>query len=103
MIIRIDWFVRSALLAIAFLLAAIALRPLYSPGGQVLAQTARFDHVEVISPVFLYKGLQGLLVLDRRNGNIWFIPKGNEHDTLRYLNPLFVSRVPFEKLDETPR
>jgi hypothetical protein len=47
----------------------------------------------------LYKGQQGLLALDKRNANVWFIPKSND----QFGDPVFVLRVPFEKLDQAPR
>jgi len=102
MTLPIDRTLKSILLLIALLLAIIALRPLFEPAGSVLAQTARFDHVYVVSPMFLYKGSQGLLVLDKRNANVWFIPKGSQ-ENLTYQNPVFVVRVPFEKLDQAPQ
>jgi len=53
----------------------------------------------IVATTFLYKGQQGLLVLDKRNGNVWFIPKSND----QFQDPAFVIRVPFEKLDQAPR
>ncbi len=94
-----DFTVRVILLVIAIFMGVIALRPLFHPGASVLAQSAKFDHVYIISPMFLYKGEQGLLVLDRRNGNIWFIPKSGAV----FGDPAYVTRVPFEKLDEAPQ
>jgi hypothetical protein len=94
-----DRSLKAILLAIAVLLAMIALRPLAEPAGAVLAQTARFEHVQIVSPMFLYKGNQGILVMDRRNANIWFIPKLNE----QYQSPVFVTRLPFDKLDQAPQ
>jgi hypothetical protein len=85
-------------LAIVVFLAIIALRPYLEPPGRVLAQGARFDHVYVISPSIGYKGGLGVLVMDRRNGNVWFIPKKDD----AFLDPVFVIRVPFEKLDRAP-
>jgi len=96
---RSDWTLKAILMTIALLLATIALRPLFDPATKVAAQAARFDHVHVVSPVFVYKGQQGLLVLDRRNANVWFIPKVNE----QYEAPVFVIRLPFEKLDQAPQ
>jgi len=49
--------------------------------------------------MFLYKGAQGLLVMDRRNANVWFIPKTGD----QFGAPVFVIRVPFEKLDQAPQ
>jgi hypothetical protein len=86
-------------MAIALFLGVIALRPFFTPAVSVQAQSARFDHVFIVSTVFLYKGSQGLLVLDRRNGNVWFIPRANES----FQDPVFVTRMQFEKLDQAPR
>ena len=99
---RMDWSAKAIFAAIAIFLGLIALRPFFDP-AKVEAQTARFDHVYVVSPMFLYKGQQGLLVMDKRNGNIWFFPKGNQTDILTYADPVFVLRLPFEKLDQAPR
>ena len=74
--------------------------PLFNPAVNVQAQDgARFDHVVIVATTFLYKGQQGLLVLDKRNANVWFIPKAND----QFKDPVFVLRVPFEKLDQAPQ
>ena len=99
-----DWSLRILLFAIALCLCLLALRPFVDPGLKVQAQSARYDHITIVSPVFLYKGEQGLLVLDRRNANVWFIPKQN--DTFAgalFKEPVFVTRLPFEKLDQAPQ
>jgi len=96
---NIDRSVKALLLLIAIFLGIIALRPLVNPDNKVMAQTAKFEHVQIVSPLFLYKGNQGILVLDQRNANIWFIPKVNEH----YVSPVFVTRLPFDKLDQAPQ
>ena len=96
---KIDWFGRAVLLAIATFLGMIALRPYLDPPNSVLAQSARFDHVHVIAPSINYKGTQGVLVMDKRNGNVWLIPRKDD----AYQEPMFLIRVPFEKLDEAPR
>ena len=104
MIYRIDWTFRFALMSIALCLGIIALRPLAYPTQKVQAQTARFDHVYIVSPTFLYKGAQGLLLLDKRNGNVWFIPKGNEASQTPFSGAAtYIFRIPFEKLDEAGR
>ncbi len=94
-----DRTLKALLMIIALFLAMIAVRPFFYPATSVLAQSARFDHVQLISATFLYKGQQGLLVLDRRNANVWFIPKTQD----QFQTPIFVVRLPFEKLDQGPQ
>lgn len=94
-----DRFVTTILAAIALFLGIIALRPFFHPPVNAFAQTARFDYIHIVSPVFLYKGQQGLLVLDQRNANVWFIPKVDD----QFKTPVFVIRVPFDKLDQSPQ
>ncbi len=60
-----------------------------------MAQAARFDHVFIVSVAFLYKGHQGLLVMDRRNANVWFFPRVND----QYQSPILVEKLQFDKLD----
>jgi hypothetical protein len=95
---NIDRSVKVILATIAFFLGMIAVRPLFEPSTTVLAQPARFDHVFIVSTVFIYKGQQGMLVMDRRNANVWFIPKLGD----QFKDPTFVMRLPFEKLDQAP-
>jgi hypothetical protein len=90
---------RAALLAIAVFLGIIALQPFFAPPTKVQAQAARFDHVFIVATTFLYKGAQGLLVMDRRNGNLWFIPKAINS----FQDPVFITRMQFEKLDNAPQ
>src|SRR3954447_15118255 len=97
--VKPNWIPNSILLVIALFLGLIAIPPLFHPADTVLAQTARFDHVLIVSTVFLYKGQQGLLVMDRRNANVWFIPKVND----KFKPPVFILRVPLEMLDQAPR
>ena len=97
--LKTDRTLKMILATIALFLGMIAIRPLFDPAVKVLAQAAKFDHVYIVSPMFLYKGQQGLLVMDRRNANVWFIPKTND----QFQNPVFVIRVPFEKLDQAPQ
>lgn len=94
-----DRTLKAILMIIALFLGIIALRPFFNPPVDVRAQSAGFDHVQIITAGFLYKGQQGLLVLDRRNANVWFIAKAND----RFDNPVFVIRLPFEKLDQSPQ
>jgi hypothetical protein len=97
--IRSDWTLKGILLVIAVFLGIIAVRPLIVPEVTAMAQPARFDHVYIAASTFLYKGQQGMLVLDRRNANVWFIPKVND----QFQTPVWVIRLPFEKLDQAPQ
>ena len=96
---RPDFFLKTILATIALFLGIIALRPLFEPSIKASAQGGRFDYVHIVSPMFLYKGQQGLLVLDQRNANIWFIPKVDD----QFKTPVFVIRAPFDKLDQAPQ
>ena len=88
---------------IAVFLGIIALRLLYSPPTTVSADSPKYDHVSIVAPVFLYKGQQGLLLMDKRNGNIWFIGRGSDQLTLKYGDPVFVTQIPLDKLDQAQR
>jgi len=101
---KVDFTLRITLALIAIFLGMIALRPFVSPTTNVMADAARFDHVFIASAGFLYKGDQGLLVMDRRNGNVWFIPKQTNGGggAVSFGDPVFLVRVPFEKLDQAP-
>ncbi len=94
-----DWTLKVILSLIALFLGIIALPPLAQPPVNALAQSAKFDHVYIASTMFLYKGQQGLLVMDRRNANVWFIPKVED----QFQTPVFLLRLPFEKLDQAPQ
>jgi hypothetical protein len=96
---RSDLTIKAILLVIALFLGMIALRPFFDQVPAVYAQAARFDHVTILATTFLYKGQQGLLLLDRRNGNVWFVPRQN--DTFK--DPVFAIRMQFEKLDQAPQ
>ena len=97
-----DWFVKVALLLILLLLGMIAARPFCFPEVKASADSGQFDYVTLISPVFLYQGNQGVLLLDRRNGNLWFIGKGSGME-ISFKDPVFVVRLPLEKLNQTIR
>ena len=93
---KIDSTLKVILLAIALLLAIIVLRLVSEPAVSVSAQAARFNHVLIASTTFLYKGQQGMLVMDKRNGNVWFFPRVNEG----FQDPILVMRLQFEKIDK---
>jgi len=95
---RTDLTTKVILVVIAVFLGILASRPFVEPMPAVHAQAARFDHVTILASTFLYKGQQGLLLLDRRNGNVWFVPKQDD----MFKDPVFVIRMQFEKLDQAP-
>ena len=94
-----NWSLNVLLSVIAVLLALLLVRPVITPPVTVLAEPARFDHVFIASATFLYKGTQGVLVMDRRNGNVWLFPRVNE----TFQDPLFLMRLQFEKIDQAPQ
>ena len=59
----------ETILAIVMFPGVPALRPFFEPAATVSAQSARFEHVMSAATTFLYKGQQGMLVMDKRNGN----------------------------------
>jgi hypothetical protein len=91
---------RAALWIVVLLLALIVLSRSDFPVIKASADSARFDYIHVVSPLFLYQGKQGLLLMDKRNGNIWFIGKEPDDLNLKYGDPVFITKVPLEKLDE---
>ncbi|MBL8292487.1 MAG: hypothetical protein JNN08_11660 [Bryobacterales bacterium] len=94
---------KLAVMAIAVLLGLAALGDLFEPQAKVQADTARFDHVQIVSTTFIHKGQMGLLLLDRRNGNVWFVQMTSDESRLvPFKDPVFLIRVPFEKLDQAP-
>ena len=94
-----DRWTRLLLLVVALLLSIIAIRPYLYPDAITLADGGRFEHVMIVSGGFLYKGSQGVLLLDKRNGNIWFIGRGDQ-TSLTFKDPVLVGRLPLEKLDQ---
>ena len=100
---QIDRISRVTLVVIAFVLGVIALRLQLSHPAPVYADSGRFDYVQIVATPFVYNGSQGVLVMDRRNGNLWFIPKVQDMKRISFADPVFVIRVPFEKLDEQAR
>ena len=86
---------------LAAVLAIVEVRPLLITETRVRADSARFDHVSVISPMYLYQGRQGILIMDKRNGNVWFIARG-DNTNISFRDPVFVVHVPLEKLETAP-
>ena len=92
-----DWIHKGLLAVIAICLMVLVAR---SGGsfGTVYASQAQFDHIDVVSAAFIYNGRPGLLLLDRRNGNVWYL--SNNQGV--FGEPVYLTRVPFEKLDQGP-
>jgi hypothetical protein len=89
------WFTISVFLAI------LAFRPYFWPETKAAAGVARYDYVYVISPAYLYQGRQGILLMDKRNGDVWFIA-GTDNATLSFRDPVLVVRIPLEKPEQVP-
>ena len=100
---KIDWVLKSILLAIAVFLGMIAVRPYVAPEQKVKAESGQFDYVQIISAQFIYNGATGVLLLDKRNGNVWFTERNADNMQLAFKDPVFVVRLPLEKLDASPR
>ena len=94
------WALRELLpwAAVLAVILALTLPGYLGPLPTAYAQGAQFDYVTIVSTVFLYNGERGLLLLDRRNGNVWFMA----HKEKVFQDPVLVTRVPFEKLDLQP-
>jgi hypothetical protein len=92
--------IRYSLVMIAIFLGIIAFELWPGHPDRVYADSGRFDYVQVIATSFLYKGAQGVLILDKRNGNLWFIAKGQDMDKAWFDDPVFVMKTPLEKLDQ---
>jgi hypothetical protein len=93
----------KAILTVSVLLLGLVVVQAFRGGTTtVSAASGRYDYVSIISPVFVYKGVQGVLLLDSRNGNIWFVPKGTDFN-LNFKDPVFVIQLPLDKLDNAPQ
>ena len=99
---QLDRTTKVFLMLITALLALIALQQRTGPPERVYADTSRFDHVQVVATSFVFAGNPGMLVLDKRNGNVWFIARGQDMQKAWFKDPMFLIRVPFDKLDQPP-
>ena len=97
----LNGFLKAAFTLACLIVSVVAIES-YRTQERVHAQTNRFDYIYVVSPVYLYKGQQGVLLADMRNGNIWFVGKSKDFET-KFEDPVFITRLPLEKLDATPR
>ena len=97
-----DYGVKSLLVVIAVFLGIIVVRLYSTPDMKVSADASRFDHVYLLSAGFLYQGQTGVLIMDRRNGNLWFIGR-NTTGNPAFKDPVFVVRLPLDKLDAEPQ
>jgi hypothetical protein len=101
---RIAFLLKLTMMATVLLLGLITLDQLFEPRVKAQAEAARFDHVQVVSTAFIHKGQLGLLLLDRRNANVWFAQRStDESGRVPFEDPVFLFRAPFEKLDQMPQ
>lgn len=98
---ELNGIVRTWLLITVLLLSILVVQSFVSPRAHVSANADGFAYVEILSSGYLYQGHQGVLLMDRRNGNIWFMARGNEFK-LTFKDPVFLIRLPLEKLDQAP-
>jgi len=56
-----------------------------------------------VSPAYIYNGMPGVLLMDKRNGNVWFLGKYTDNMKVTFGDPVFVAHVPLEKVDEAAR
>jgi hypothetical protein len=95
-----DRMLKLVLLVIALLLGMIAARPYLVPEIAVAADSGRFDYLTVVSPAYVYNGRQGVLLMDKRNGNVWFLARYTDNMKVTFADPLFLAHVPLDKVDE---
>jgi hypothetical protein len=100
---RSDRMLKMVLLVIAVLLGMIAVRPYLVPETAVTADSGRFDYLTVVSPAYVYNGRQGVLLMDKRNGNVWFLARYTDNMKVTFADPQFLAHVPLEKVDEAAR
>ena len=100
---RMEWILKATLMIIALFIGIIAMRPYLTPEAAVIADSGRFDYVYVVSPAYIYNGRQGVLLLDKRNGNVWFLARYTDNMKLVFGDPVLVAHIPLEKLDEAAR
>lgn len=95
-----DRILKLMLLFIAVLLGMIAVRPYVVPEMAVIGDSGRFDYLIVVSPAYIYNGRQGVLLMDKRNGNVWFLGRYTDNMKVTFGDPVFVAHVPLEKVNE---
>jgi len=97
MIRKEGWSLTFVILVAILLIAFLSLRS--NLGLEVkAADTVRFDYVTIVSPAYVHQGNQGVLLLDRRNGNVWFFGRTNELG-MAFKDPIMISRLPLDKLE----
>jgi hypothetical protein len=94
--------VLTAMLLIACVVLTILAVQAYAPSSRAYADSRRFDYVSVVSTTYVYRGNHGVLLLDKRNGNVWFFGKTNDFD-VAFHDPVLITRLPLEKLDGPSR
>jgi hypothetical protein len=99
-----DRMLKVVLVIIALLLEMILARPYLMPEMTVAADSGRFDYINIVSAVYIHNGRPGVLLLDKRNGNVWFLGK-HTSDNMKssFADPIFVAHIALEKVDEAAR
>jgi len=104
---KTDWLVKSLLLLAVIFLGIIALRPYLAP-PVVRAQSEDVYPITVgFSRVFTFNGsvIEGNIVLDLRNGNVWGFPPFPQHSdtfdkSLPVSHPVLLGRFALEDLNK---
>jgi hypothetical protein len=87
-----------ALIIGVLLVVFLGFKAAYFPPSGDFATSSRIDYVYVLSPDYVYRGANGVLLMDKRNGNIWFFANGSNTE-MRFSDPVLVSRLRLEQLD----
>ena len=61
---RLITLIAGSLLTIVVLLSLTTFRPYFNSSVHA-AEPARFDYIEIVSSLFVYRGGQGVLVMDK--------------------------------------
>jgi hypothetical protein len=93
---------RETVLILLVLLVVLLGFQAYSKPAGAYADSNRLTYVDVISTAYVYRGTQGVVVMDKRNGNLWFFANSTSFD-MPFSDPVLISRLPIEKLDRIER
>lgn len=107
---KVDWFVKSLLAAIALLLATVAFRPVAQPPSVLAQSGAPYPYFIEQGTVSLKKQdgnvTWGKVVVDMRTGDVWGFPMKAQNtpypvygqgDTSKVSHPMYLGRMAFEE------